>query len=242
MSRFTLPTDISDRMDAEASAGGARTFEHTYRVSQGTEVSPHVVTLRLLPALVDGAISSVVSVLQYTHMFKTPEGRWFIAQCDGGKDCPICGSTEAEADFKTYGAKKSYLSWAYIISDSQDVARNNSVVVYEYPRAIHDLINAQVTKVADEFNPVAGYQPFDLYRGGVLRIQSQKSNNPGDAYIGTSFAAKSTKFLNGDDAAIEKVLLQTGDLEKKRDVLRGNDWSSRLATKWDVYRATMRTR
>lgn len=241
MSKFTLPSDIADRMDAEASSG-SRTFEHTYRITQGTEAQPHAVTLRLLPALVDGAISPVVSALQHTHMFKGLDGRWFIGQCDGGKDCPICGSSEVESDYKTYGAKKSYLSWAYIINDSVDSARNNTVVVYEYPRAIHDLINAQVSKVADEFNPGTGYQPFDLYKGGVLRVQSQKSGNPGDAYAGTSFAVKPTAFLNGDDTAIEKVLAQTSDIEKKRDLLRGNDWANRLATKWDIYCSLIRGR
>ena len=236
-SRFELPSDIAERMDQEASQGSSKSFEHTYKVKQGTEAQPHIVTLRLLPALVDGKLSSVVSAVQFTHMVKSPDGKWLIGQCDGSQNCPICSSKEKEQDYKTYGAKKSWLSWAYVISDNQDSTRNNTVVVYEYPKAIHDLINAQVTKVADEFNPTAGYQPFNLYTGGVLKIQSQKSLNPGDAYAGTSFAVKPTAFLNGDDDAIEKILLQTSDIEEKRDLLRGNNWATRLATKWDIYRS-----
>jgi hypothetical protein len=173
--------------------------------------------IRFLPA---GAGEDLPWVRYWDHGFKGPTGRWYIESSltsIGQKD-PVSEmnsylwNTGRDEDKETARARKRrlhHVSNIYVVTDSANPDNEGKVFLYKYGKKIFDKIMDVMQPQFEDETPV---NPFDFWGGAEFKLKIRNVEGYRN-YDKSEFSAPSP-FLNGDDAALEKVYNELNSLQE----------------------------
>lgn len=217
LEKFRAQTSIDKirkQMDGLKKQSNFRQNEAVWRPATDKAGNGYAV-IRLLPAPADED-TSIIKL--FNHGFKGPTGEWYIENSLttlGQKD-PV-----SEMNFRLWesyddktkqerGRRTKFLSNAYIKKDINAPENEGKVLVYMYGQKIFEKFDSMMNPPEHEQRDPQN--PFDFDKGMdfIIRVK-QKNKFPN--YDDSSFDVPS-RFLNGDDEALEKVLGQLHSLKQ----------------------------
>ena len=167
--------------------------------------------IRFLPA---PPPETVPFVSYYRHAFQGPNG-WYIenSRTTLGEQDP-CGEYNSrlwntkDETYKTQARnqarKKQYVSNIYVVQDKGTPANEGKVFLFRYGQKIFDKIKHAIEPDAESGDE--SFDPFHIIEGANFRLRQKKQAGYPN-YDDSKFEAPAA-FLNGDEAAIMRVLTE----------------------------------
>ena len=159
-------------------------------------------------------------VRYWDHGFKGPTGQWYIERSltSIGKQDPVSESNSklwnsGNDDDKNVARDRKrrlhYVSNVYVESDPANPQNEGKVFLFTYGKKIFDkIMDVMQPQFADE----APVNPFDFWEGASFKLKIRQVEGYRN-YDKSEFASPS-KFLDGDEEALEKVYNQIHDLNE----------------------------
>jgi len=205
------------------------TDERIWRPKFNKEKGKGVCIVRLLPAK-EG--SPFIELKSYS--FRGPGGYfWENALQTIGKEDPvqiaaINAFRKAKADgdnklreyAKKFLPRSQYYANVYVVRDEEAPENEGQVKIYQFGRQIFNIIQSAIKPEYDDVDPM---DPFDLWEGADLRIRMKGNRipdqrNPGQTVLVPSYEDSSfddaTAFMEADEEVLEKIYLQTHNLDE----------------------------
>lgn len=157
-------------------------------------------------------------VRYWDHGFKGPTGQWYIEKSltSIGKQDPVSesnsklwnsGSDDDKNVARDRKRRLHYVSNIYVESDPGNPANEGRVFLFTYGKKIFDkIMDVMQPQFADE----APVNPFDFWEGASFKLKIRQVEGYRN-YDKSEFASQS-KFLDGDEEALEKVYNEVYDL------------------------------
>lgn len=157
-------------------------------------------------------------VRYWDHGFKGPTGQWYIEKSltSIGKQDPVSesnsklwnsGSDDDKSVARDRKRRLHYVSNIYVESDPGNPANEGKVFLFTYGKKIFDkIMDVMQPQFADE----APVNPFDFWEGASFKLKIR--NVEGYRNYDKSEFASQSKFLDGDEEALEKVYNKVYDL------------------------------
>jgi len=157
-------------------------------------------------------------VRYWDHGFKGPTGQWYIEKSltSIGKQDPVSesnsklwnsGSDDDKNVARDRKRRLHYVSNIYVESDPGNPANEGKVFLFTYGKKIFDkIMDVMQPQFADE----APVNPFDFWEGASFKLKIRQVEGYRN-YDKSEFASQS-KFLDGDEEALEKVYNKVYDL------------------------------
>ena len=173
--------------------------------------------IRFLPA---GKGEDLPWVRYWDHGFKGPTGRWYIENSltSVGQKDPVSEmnsylwNTGRDEDKELARARKRrlhHVSNIYVVTDSANPENEGKVFLYKYGKKIFDKIMDVMQPQFEDETPV---NPFDFWGGAEFKLKIRNVEGYRN-YDKSEFSAPAP-FLNGDDAALEKVYNELNSLQE----------------------------
>tara|TARA_E500000178_G_scaffold186701_1_gene184922 strand:- start:87 stop:1022 length:936 start_codon:yes stop_codon:yes gene_type:complete len=173
--------------------------------------------IRFLPA---GKGEDLPWVRYWDHGFKGPTGRWYIENSltSVGQKDPVSEmnsylwNTGRDEDKELARARKRrlhHVSNIYVVTDSANPENEGKVFLYKYGKKIFDKIMDVMQPQFEDETPV---NPFDFWGGAEFKLKIRNVEGYRN-YDKSEFSAPAP-FINGDDAALEKVYNELNSLQE----------------------------
>lgn len=173
-------------------------------------------TIRFLPAYMGEDATEADElpyVVEYSHGFKGPTGRWYIDKCRSTikADDPVNdmnrklwkGSDADKEQAKAQKRKTHYISQIQVINDPKHPENNGKVFYYKYGKKIFDKITDVAQPTFEDEKPV---NVFDLWEGANFKLRV-KTVDKFPNYDTSTFESPSA-IADSDDEIMEIVKQQ----------------------------------